>query len=156
MSGSRFITGAVDMIHVLAASIWVGGVISLGAVLWWRHRRRQRLRGLELALRFSVIAGAAMAVAGLAGVVLATIVLDSLSQLWTTPWGLLLLAKTAAVAAAMWLGTYNHFVVIPLLSERPDDDTRSTRLRNTVTGEAILLVVAIVVTAFLVGASSQP
>lgn len=108
-----------------------------------------------MALRFSVIAGAALAVAGIAGTILAAIILDSVSQLWTTPWGRLLVAKTAAVGAAALLGTYNHFVVIPWMNTHPDDDGRSVRIRNTATGEAILLSVVIIVTAFLVGASSQ-
>ena len=120
--GNRFVTGAVDMIHVVAASIWAGGVVALSVVLWRRYRRGERLNGLEMALRFSVIA-----VAG----------------------------GTAVVAAAS-LGSYNHFVVIPWMNAHPDDDHRSVRIRNTATGEAMLLVVVIVVTAFLVGASSQP
>jgi hypothetical protein len=69
---------------------------------------------------------------------------------------LLLASFTRTVAAAaVSLGAYNHFVVIPWMSEHPGDDRRSVRIRNTATGEAILLLVVIVVTAFLVGASSQ-
>ncbi len=154
--GNRFVTGAVDMVHVVAASIWAGGVVAFAVVLWRRYRRGERLNGLEMALRFSVIAGAALAVAGVAGTVLAAIILDSVPELWTTPWGRLLMAKTAAVIAAASLGSYNHFVVIPWMNAHPGDDARSVRIRNTATGEAILLVVVIAVTAFLVGASSQP
>ena len=51
---------------------------------------------------------------------------------------------------------YNHFVVIPWMNAHPSDDARSARIRTTATGEALLLVVVIAVTAFLVGASSQP
>ncbi|MDH5522163.1 MAG: CopD family protein, partial [Acidimicrobiia bacterium] len=92
--------------------------------------------------------------AGLAGTILAVIILESVSDLWTTPWGRLLMAKTVAVAAAASLGTYNHFVVIPWMNAHPDDDTRSVRIRNTATGEAVLLAAVIVLTAFLVGAST--
>lgn len=154
--GNRWVTGAVDMIHVVAGSIWAGGVVAFAVVLWRRYRRRERLNGLEMALRFSVIAGAALAVAGVAGTILAAIILDAVSELWTTPWGRLLIAKTFVVSAAASLGTYNHFVVIPWLNQHPDDDLRSVRLRNTATGEALLLIAVITVTAFLVGASSQP
>ena len=153
--GNRWVTGAVDMVHVVAASIWAGGVVAFAVVLWRRYRRRERLGGLEMALRFSVVAGAALAVAGVAGTILAVIILESVSDLWTTPWGRLLIAKTAAVAAAASLGTYNHFVVIPWMNAHSDDDSRSVRIRNTATGEAILLAVVIILTAFLVGAPSQ-
>lgn len=153
--GNRWITGAVDMVHVVAGSIWAGGVVAFSVVLWRRYRRKERLNGLEMALRFSVIAGVALAIAGLAGTILAAIILDAVSELWTTPWGRLLIAKTIAVAAAASLGTYNHFVVIPWMNAHPDDDGRSVKIRNTATGEALLLIAVITVTAFLVGASSQ-
>ena len=153
--GNRWITGAVDMIHVVAAAIWAGGVVAFSVVLWRRHRRAERLNGLDLALRFSTIAGAALALAGIAGTVLAAIILDEVSQLWTTPWGRLLVAKTLAVVMAAAVGTYNHFVVIPWMNQHPDDDGRSVRIRNTATAEAILLVAVIGLTAVLVGASSQ-
>jgi copper transport protein len=153
--GNRWITGAVDMVHVVAASIWAGGVVAFCVVLWRRHRRYERLNGLELALRFSVIAGAGLAVAGIAGTILAGIILDDISQLWSTAWGRLLVVKTLAVAAAASVGTYNHFVVIPWMSQHPNDDGRSVRIRNTATAEAILLIMVIAATAILVGASSQ-
>lgn len=152
--GNRWITGAVDMVHVVAGAVWAGGVLAFAIVLWRRYRRRVRLDALELALRFSVIAGASLAAAGVAGTVLAIIILDRLSELWTTPWGLLLMAKFMAVAAAGAVGTFNHFIVIPYMEADPDDDRRSLLLRNTATGEAILLCVVLAVTAFLVAASS--
>ncbi len=42
------------------------------------------------------------------------------------------------------------------MNTHPHDDTRSLRIRNTATAEAILLAVVVIATAFLVGASSQP
>ena len=65
------------------------------------------------------------------------------------------MAKTLAVATAAAVGTYNHFIVIPWMSQHPDDDARSVRLRNTATAEAALLVVVVGLTAILVGAASQ-
>ena len=152
--GQRWITGAVDMVHVVAGAIWAGGVLALAIVLWRRSRRGARLDALELAVRFSVIAGAALAAAGVAGTVLAVIILDSVSELWTTPWGLLLIGKFTAVAATAALGTFNHFVVIPWMEADPGDDSRSLLLRTTATAEASLLCVVLIVTAFLVRAAS--
>lgn len=153
--GNRWITGAVDMIHVVAASIWAGGVVALSLVLWRRHRRAEQADGLELALRFSTIAGAGLALAGIAGVALTAIILEQVSQVWTTPWGRLLIAKTLVVASAAAVGAYNHFVVIPQMHEVPDDGAQSFGLRKTVTAEAILLISVIALTAVLIGASSQ-
>ncbi len=153
--GNRLVTGALDMIHVLAASIWAGGVVALSVVLWRRHRRGEPLNGLELALRFSTIAGPALALAGLGGVALAVTILDEVSQLWTTPWGRLLVVKTAAVATAAAIGAYNHFVAIPFMNQDPGDRARSIRIRNTATTEAIVLIAVIALAAVMVGASSQ-
>ncbi len=153
-AGNRWLTGAVDVVHVMAGSIWAGGVAALAIVLWQRRRHLEQLKTLELAVRFSTIAGAAVAAAGVAGTILAVIILDSVSEIWSTPWGLSLVAKFVAVLAAASLGAYNHFVVIPWMEAQPSEDRRSVRLRNTVTGEAALLVVVLTMTAVLVGAAS--
>ncbi len=155
IAGNRLITSAVDAIHVLASAVWGGGIICLAAVLWVRRRRRQQLDGLTLGIRFSVVAALALALAGVAGVTLAIIILDSASELWSTPWGLLLVVKAAAVLAAAGLGVYNHFVVIPWMHRLPSDDGRSIRLRNVATVEASLVIVVVAVTALLVAANSN-
>lgn len=152
--GDRLITAVVDVAHVVAGAVWAGGVVMLAGVLWARHRRGVRLRALELAVRFSVSAAIALVAAGLAGTVLAITILDTPSELWSTSWGQLLLLKVLAVAGAAALGGYNHFKVIPWMNADPDDDSRSIRLRNTVTAEAALLALVVAITALLVAAAS--
>ncbi len=151
--GNRLFTGITDMVHLLAGSIWAGGAIMLMVVLWRRHRGGYPHRALQLGLRFSVIASVSLVAVGVSGAALAVIVLDSVSELWTTPWGQLLMAKLAIVAVAAACGGYNHKVVIPAL-DAADSDRNAARLRATVTVEAIALAVVIVVTAVLVGAAS--
>ncbi|NND03816.1 MAG: copper resistance protein CopC/CopD, partial [Acidimicrobiia bacterium] len=80
--GHRLFTSLVDVVHVAGAAVWVGGVIMLASVLWRRHRRDHELRALQLAVRFSVVASGALAVVGVAGLILAYIVLDSPAELW--------------------------------------------------------------------------
>ncbi len=152
--GNRLVTAAVDVVHVLAAGVWVGGIVALAIVLWHRRRHGQTTDALEFAVRFSVIAGASLALAGAAGAALTAIILDEVSDLWTTPWGRLLIAKVALVAAAAVVGGYNHFAVIPSLQGEAASVGLSKKLRTTVTTEAILLVAVAVVAAVLVGASS--
>jgi copper transport protein len=79
--GNRLLTGAVDIIHVAGSAIWAGGVLMLAAVLWHRQREGRELRARQLAMRFSVVATAALVAVALAGAVLAIIVLDSPSGL---------------------------------------------------------------------------
>ena len=151
--GNRWVTGVVDVVHVAAGSVWAGGVVFLAVVLWHRHRRSSEVDALHVAVRFSVVAGAALAVAGLAGTALAVIILNSVDELWSTSWGRLLIAKFVLVVAAASVGAYNHFVALPRLEGEPGDKAFMVKLRNTASGEALLLIAVVTITAFLVGAS---
>lgn len=152
--GNRFLTGAVDAIHVAGGAIWAGGIVMLVSVLWLRHREGRDLRARHMATRFSVVASAALVAVGVAGVLLTIIVLDSPSELWSTEWGRILIAKTTFVAIAALAGGYNHKILIPQLDTAPDDTELAHRFRNVVTGESLALVVVAILTAILMGAAS--
>ena len=152
--GDRLLTGFVDIIHVAGSAIWAGGVLMLAAVLWRRHREGRQLRARQLAMRFSVVATAALVVVGLAGMALTIIVLDSPSELWATDWGRILIVKIIFVGIAAAAGGYNHKVLIPALDAAPDDAGLSRQFRNVVSGEAVALLAVAAATAFLMGAAS--
>lgn len=126
----------------------------LAVVLWRRHRHGRRLRALHLALRFSVVATAALVAVAVAGLALTVIVLDAPSGLWSTQWGRTLMVKTVLVAFAAAGGAYNHRVLIPELSTAPDDPVLVARFRTVVTFEAVALAAAVAATAVLMGAAS--
>lgn len=105
-------------------------------------------------MRFSVIATFSVVAAGLAGLALSILVLDSISGVWTTPWGRLLVVKVVLVAAAAVGGAYNHRVVLPALSRDHEHQPTIERFRSVVTFEAATLIAVAIVTAFLVAASS--
>ncbi len=152
--GDRYFTAVFDVIHIVAGAVWVGGVTMLAAVLWQRHRQGRALNAALLAVRFSVVATIALVAVGLAGAILAVIILDSISGLWSTPWGRLLMAKLAVVGIAAAGGAYNHKVLIPRMTSSPDDPETSSQFRFVVTAEAAALALVVVITAFLVGAAS--
>lgn len=152
--GNLALTAASDLVHVLAAAVWVGGVLMVASVLRQRHRAGASLRALHLAVRFSVVAVVALVAVAASGLALAWIVLDAPSELWTTPWGRLLMAKTALVAVAAGIGGYNHRVLIPAMEAAPPDSPAAQRFRGTIAVEAGVLCAVVVVTAFLVGAAS--
>lgn len=154
VKGHRFWTGLVDLVHVAAGAVWVGGVVMLAAVLWRRHRHGRRLRALHLALRFSVVATIALVAVAVAGLALTVIVLDAPSGLWSTQWGRTLMVKTVLVAFAAAGGAYNHRVLIPELSATPDDPELVARFRTVVTLEAVALAAVVAATAVLMGAAS--
>lgn len=152
--GVRPLHALVNTIHVAAGSVWAGGVVALAVVAWQRHRAGRPTRALELAVRFSRVATVALVAVVAAGGVMAILVLDSFGELTGTPWGQILLLKTAAVGLAAIGGAYNHFRLLPALEADPDSPEQLATLRSTVTAEAILLVFVITVTAWLVSAAS--
>lgn len=152
--GNRTLHAIVNVIHVAAGSVWAGGLLMLAHVVWRRHRRGADTRALQLAVRFSVVAAFALVTAGVAGTILAVIVLDGVSELWSTPWGRLLMGKVTFVAVAAIAGGYNHKVLIPELTTDPDDTHATERFRAAVSVEAVALTLVVTATAFLVGAAS--
>jgi copper transport protein len=152
--GPRIVHAAVNSVHVVAAAVWVGGVISLLAVLVTRHRRDEPSRAAELIVRFSSIATVALAAVVLAGALMAVFVLDSPGDLTSTEWGKTLLLKTAAVGLAALGGAYNHFRLRPQLEAAPDDTHLEAEFRSTLIAEAIVLTFVVITTAWLVVAAT--
>lgn len=152
--GFRPLHALVNSVHVAAGAVWVGGVVAIAVVVWSRYRSHEPMRVVELVVRFSKIATIALASVVVAGGVMAFLVLDSFGELTGTPWGKILLLKTAAVGLAMTGGAYNHFRLLPSLEADPESPELLTDLRNTVTAEAIMLVFVVAVTAWLVAAAS--
>lgn len=91
--------GAVftEAIHVLSAGAWAGGILVLALLRppqsWGEGD------GRELLERFGRVAFLAFAITALTGVVRASDAIRTLSDLWTTQYGLVLSAKTAGVLA---------------------------------------------------------
>lgn len=152
--GFRPLHALTNSVHLVAASVWAGGIAAMTVVLWSRFRQGRRTRSLELLVRFSPLATLSLAAVAVAGLAMAVFVLDSPGDLISTEWGQLLLLKTGAVALAAAGGAYNHFRLVPALNAAPDDQETLSRVRATVTAEAILLAFVVVVTARLVSAAT--
>ena len=124
-----------DIVHVAAASVWLGGLISLGLAL-----RRSGDHALLLR-RFSNIAVVSVIVLAVTGVVRALTELHSVSQLWSTGYGRALVAKTVLLAALVVLGWVNRYRLVPRL--------REAALRRNVVAELMLFAGLIVAVALL-------
>ncbi|WP_419846306.1 copper resistance CopC/CopD family protein [Candidatus Poriferisocius sp.] len=149
--GPRWLHSIASVSHVSAAAVWSGGVVLLADLLWRRHRRGADV--FRPLMRFSRMAATALVLAGVAGTVMAILVLDRFDDLWSTQWGRLLLAKIALVAVAAAIGGHNRWVLIPAV-ERHGEDIVHLRLRRAAIIEAIALMTVAVITAFLVAASA--
>jgi putative copper export protein len=85
----------VDVIHVLSAGAWAGGIFVLATLRppagWGGEEGRAML------LRFGRVAFLAFAITALTGALRVTEELRGLDDLWETPYGLVLSLKTAGV-----------------------------------------------------------
>jgi len=93
----------VDGLHVLSAGMWAGGILALASL-----RPPDGWRGAEaraLLDRFAGVAVIAFAVTALTGVLRATEQLHGFSDLWSTPYGVVLLLKTVGVGIMLVLSS---------------------------------------------------
>ncbi|MCW2976297.1 MAG: hypothetical protein JWM06_1578 [Actinomycetia bacterium] len=90
--GLARINVVADIAHLAAAAAWVGVLVGLLVV-----------RGADLR-RAGVLAVGAVALLGITGVTRAAFELTSLSQLWSTSYGRVLLVKTALLLGALLVG----------------------------------------------------
>jgi copper transport protein len=152
--GPRLLHALASVAHVVAASVWAGGLVAFAVVLWKRYRDAVPADALRMTLRFSVIAMVSLAVAGAAGVAMALFIDSDVAGYLSTDWGRVLVVKLVLVAVAGAIGAYNHFRVLPALEADPTDADLIARTRGTVTAEAALLIGAAVVSGLLVAAST--
>jgi copper transport protein len=146
-SNSSWASGLADWVHLVAASVWVGGLVTL-AFLVWPAAPELRRRAF---LGFSRLAVGLVGAMVLAGGYLAVVRLPELADLWETGYGQLLLVKLAVVALALSWGGAHHFLVRP----RFEADAQP-RVRPSLVAEAAVAVAVLLVAAALTNASPPP
>ena len=113
-------------VHVVAGAVWLGGLVVLAVVL--RHRRRadDPVGAGRVVARFSSIFTASVVAVVVAGVALSWAEVRAVRALVDTSYGLVLLAKLAAVVPLIALGAWNNRRLVPVLTAR----RRRTRSRS--------------------------
>ncbi|MDE3004006.1 MAG: CopD family protein [Gemmatimonadota bacterium] len=139
-----------DTMHVWAAGAWVGG---LAAVLWLElseGREAPRLSLLAtLVPAFSSVAMVSVAVLVLTGALASWGHLASLTTLFSTTWGRLLLAKLGVVLVVLGFGARNFRILTPRLGT----DSGDRAMRRSAIAELAVMQVILIVTALLVRTS---
>ena len=147
-----------DFLHVLAASIWVGGIAWLLLALPSATRQlqgpdRSRLL-LATLVRFSPLALAAVVAIAVTGVVQAYIDVRSLHALLHTTYGALIIVKVVLLLALIACGWMNRERVMPALeriatARRPPGGI-GVLARRTMRSELTLMLAVFGVTAALI------
>jgi copper transport protein len=136
---ASWVSELADWLHLVAASIWVGGVATLAFLVWPLAPALRRTAFVG----FARIAVALVAVMVLAGGYLALVRLPEPSDLWETLYGQLLLMKVAVVALALVWGAVHHFVVRPRLEAGEDPDVHPSLVGEAIVAFSVLLAAAI-------------
>lgn len=103
---------AADALHIFSAGMWAGGIVALATLKppgGWRNGD-----GRMLLDRFSRVAPLAFAITALTGLLRATEELASVSDLWTSSYGLVLSLKSIGVLAMLvlsWLAWHRGLPV---------------------------------------------
>jgi copper transport protein len=147
-----------DVLHVLAMSVWVGGIACLLLVLPGATRQLQATERSRLLLatlaRFSRLALASVVVIATTGIVQAYINVRSFDALFHTTYGALILAKIALLLSLIGLGWVNRERVIPalrrLVSVGQAPGGVGVLARRSMRGELALMLSVFGVTAALI------
>ncbi|PZF82708.1 cytochrome c oxidase assembly protein [Jiangella anatolica] len=121
------------LVHLIGMAVWVGGLI---AVSWYAGRRGRELP--RVARAFSAVALGCFVMVAASGVLNAWVRLASLSEVFTSSYGLILLAKVVALVALGWLGWRHRTRTLPQL-----DAGRPGAFRRLAIGEIVIMAAAI-------------
>jgi len=150
-----------NVLHVIAASAWIGGLALLVLALPAAAERLDppdRTRLLTGAVgRFSTLAPLAVALLLAGGILQSVLELEALDDLWDTAYGRAIIVKCVLVAGLLALGYRNRRRTLPALGREADAGASPGRpgrtLRRALRAEVALGVAALAATGALAGYS---
>lgn len=157
----RVLSITVDWLHLIAGAIWLGGIATI-ALLWLPRLRgagRELRRAVmsEVLPRFGRVALPAFVLVALTGAVDAYIQVRHPSLLWETPYGRVLLVKSALVVTIALMSYAHAFRLRPsLLAANPHPDARLERRHWRLIGTEPLVGIALAVTVALLASFPAP
>jgi copper transport protein len=141
-----------DMLHSLAAAVWAGGLLQL--IAFMRHGKADGVDVPSATHRYSNIALGAVCVLVVTGVIAAIGEIGwSLDAARDTRYGQLVIAKVLLLICIVPLAWINRRRNVTAVMERGSSQLASQareRLRTFATGELILLLIVIALTAWLI------
>ena len=140
-----------DLVHLVLAGLWVGGLIALAAL--FVRTRREGLDAdfdlVETVARFSVFAALAIYVLATTGVLRSVGEIPNAAALFESGYGRWLLVKLALLTPVLGVALANRSLLARWTREQVADSEASARLRRTLAVEAGLAVVVLASVAVL-------
>ncbi|MGU7773889.1 CopD family protein [Burkholderia sp. MR1-5-21] len=156
-AGDLSVREAIHVVHLCATALWAGSVIVAAVVLRRSAPIMRDMAEQQAAFRsgLSYLATASLIVVLITGFY--NVMQDTAhasAPLLGMPWGRLLAAKLACVAAAVALGGWNRLVVLPVLCahaqhEGPGFTTAQARFDTWLRVEAFVMVAVLAIAAVL-------
>jgi putative copper export protein len=138
----------VDILHVLAAGFWPGGLWPLALLLHRTHRDRGLVNSAAtITRRFSRVSLTAVSILALSGLLNAIGLVGTLSALWPSIYGRLILCKVGLLAAMVGLGAVNRRLIRQEASTDPAQTLR--HLWRNIAWECALAVCVLLATETL-------
>lgn len=163
--GPSWLVLSYQLLHVVTAAVWFGGLIGLWTVLAGAGRQVSAGPGAAavqapaltpaqagaVVSRFSTAAAASVSMLAMAGVILGWRIVGSWDALFGTTYGVTLLVKAGMALVVVAVAAFNRYRLLPQL----EGATQWRMLRRTVGVEAAVLVAVLAVTGFLVNQSPR-
>lgn len=149
---------AMTTLHMLVAAVWLGGLVGV-VVLVATSRSTTTPSVATVVSRFSTLALVAVATLWVSGAVQAWWTVGDPTDLFSSSYGRLLLAKLGLVVITMALAAWNRWRLVPAVKAQPAGDQPSgdqpsgdahRTLARTVRWELVVLALVVVVTSVLV------
>jgi copper transport protein len=155
----RGLTTAFDWLHLVAGSVWLGGLIGL-LLLLGSLPAGQRIRALSAVVpRFSNVALASVVLIALTGVGETIDHMPAVNALWETSFGQAILVKTGLLLAVMAIAAGNLLRSKPRLvaaREHPELGGPAARLLRGLAGSEAVVVIGIVFAAAVLSSLAPP
>jgi copper resistance protein D len=143
---------AADMLHLLAAAIWIGALVSL-VLLLSVSRNDQTDAGVSFARdatqRFSTMGVAIVVVVLATGIINAWILVGSLQALIVTDYGRLLMLKVVLFGVMLLMAAVNRFWLTPQLALPSGSEPQFNVLRRLARNSMIEIVLASMIFAIV-------
>ena len=138
-----------DVVHVAAASLWVGGLAFTVLALLLAGADRWPLAARAVPV-FSILAVASVVTLIAAGTLRGYQEVRAFHGLWDTTYGVLLLVKIGVVLPILALGAYNNRFAVPRLKRQIASAVEQRRFLRVAGAELAIMAVIVGITAVLV------